>query len=306
MTRTAHDQFAKQYLEELLSPLGQVETSRDVVSEVRQVDVYFVPFATPATEPENLGALGQMARQPCLFEVFRNPPTPFEVRNCKLKLYSVKGERFRQARREKTALSESELPSLWILSPSCSARVLTGFGATPSPEGNWTEGFYFMPEFERTALVAIDQLPVNPNTLWLRVLGRGATQEQAVNELLELPPGNPFRRNLLEVLANWRINVEVRQNIDEDDRELIMNLSPAYLRWREEAVQEGRQEGLQEGRQEERREMIENLLQVRFGDIDEELSSVIEPLLQLPTQELTRLLLTLSREELLQRFGTQG
>jgi len=163
-----------------------------------------------------------------------------------------------------------------------------------------------MPEFERTALVAIDQLPVNPNTLWLRVLGRGATQEQAVNELLELPPGNPFRRNLLEVLANWRINVEVRQNIDEDDRELIMNLSPAYLRWREEAVQEGRQEGLQEGRQEERREMIENLLQVRFGDIDEELSSVIEPLLQLPTQELTPLLLTLSREELLQRFGTQG
>ncbi|MEB3829092.1 hypothetical protein LKK83_16540, partial [Phormidium sp. CCY1219] len=79
----------------------------------------------------------------------------------------------------------------------------------------------------------------------------------------------------------------------------------AYLRWREEAVQEGRQEGLQEGRQEGlqegRRQMIENLLQVRFGQMDNELSSVIEPLLQLPTQELTRLLLTLSREELLQR-----
>ena len=25
-----------------------------------------------------------------------------------------------------------------------------------------------------------------------------------------------------------------------EDRELIMNLSPAYLQWREEAVQEGR------------------------------------------------------------------
>jgi len=32
MTRQLHDQFAKQYLEELLAPLGQVETSRDVVS----------------------------------------------------------------------------------------------------------------------------------------------------------------------------------------------------------------------------------------------------------------------------------
>jgi hypothetical protein len=29
-------------------------------------------------------------------------------------------------------------------------------------------------------------------------------------------------------------------------------------------------------------------------------------MLQLPDEELTRLVLTLSREELLQRFGTQG
>lgn len=32
-----------QYLAELLTPLGHVETSRDVVSEVRQIDVWFVP-----------------------------------------------------------------------------------------------------------------------------------------------------------------------------------------------------------------------------------------------------------------------
>jgi hypothetical protein len=30
MTRQPHDQFAKEYLEELLTPLGKVETSRDV------------------------------------------------------------------------------------------------------------------------------------------------------------------------------------------------------------------------------------------------------------------------------------
>ncbi|HEY9893646.1 MAG TPA: hypothetical protein V6D37_17990 [Candidatus Sericytochromatia bacterium] len=35
MTRQAHDQFAKEYLAELLAPLGDVETSRDVSSEVR-------------------------------------------------------------------------------------------------------------------------------------------------------------------------------------------------------------------------------------------------------------------------------
>ena len=61
MTRQPHDQFAKQYLEELLAPLGQIETSREVSPEVRQIDVWFVPAPQPATDPQVLGLLGQMA-----------------------------------------------------------------------------------------------------------------------------------------------------------------------------------------------------------------------------------------------------
>ncbi|MCT7993352.1 hypothetical protein [Laspinema olomoucense] len=295
MTRTAHDQFAKQYLEELLAYLGQVQTSRDVPSEVRQIDVYFVPAATPSTAPETLGVLGQMAATTGLFEVFRNAPTPVEIRTCKLKLYSLQGDLLRQARREKNSLGESDLPRLWVLSPSCSERLVNGFGAQLDESGNWLPGIYFMPEFEKTALVALDQLPANLNTLWLRVLGRGATQQQAVNELLSLPKGHPFRRNLLEILANWRINVQLRQNQEEENRELIMNLSPAYYQWREEAVQEGIQQ--------ERKQRVQELLKFRFGSIDEELASIIEALLQVSGEELIPLLLTLSREELLQRFG---
>jgi predicted transposase YdaD len=82
-----------------------------------------------------------------------------------------------------------------------------------------------------------------------------------------------------------------------------MNLSPAYLKWREETLQQGRQEGRQEGRLEERQQMVENVLKARFGLLDEELLEAIAPMLQLPPEELTRLLLTLSREELLARFG---
>ncbi|MDV2996880.1 MAG: hypothetical protein N4J56_006585 [Chroococcidiopsis sp. SAG 2025] len=70
-----------------------------------------------------------------------------------------------------------------------------------------------------------------------------------------------------------------------------MNLSPAYLQRIEEARQEGQ------------RVVIENLLKTRFGAIDEKLSRIIEPLLQLPPEEFTRLLLQSSREELLNRFG---
>ncbi len=76
-----------------------------------------------------------------------------------------------------------------------------------------------------------------------------------------------------------------------------MNLSPAYLRWREDTLEQGRLEG--------RLEFIENLLKVRFGEVDEPLSRAIAPLLELPPEELTRVLVTLSREELLQHFGQE-
>ncbi len=49
--------------------------------------------------------------------------------------------------------------------------------------------------------------------------------------------------------------------------------------------------------------MVENILSVRFGELDEELAEAIAPMLQLPPPELTRLLFNLSREELLVWFG---
>jgi hypothetical protein len=61
MTRQPHDQFAKQYLEKLLSPLGKVEVSREVTDEVRQVDILFFPVPSPNTNPQSLGLLGKIA-----------------------------------------------------------------------------------------------------------------------------------------------------------------------------------------------------------------------------------------------------
>ena len=73
-----------------------------------------------------------------------------------------------------------------------------------------------------------------------------------------------------------------------------MKFSPAYLQQREEAIQEGIQQ--------ERKQWVKEILKFRFDSIDEELTSIIEALLQLPPKELIPVLLTLSREELLQRF----
>lgn len=86
----------------------------------------------------------------------------------------------------------------------------------------------------------------------------------------------------------------VNQNLDEEDRELIMRLLPLYEQDREQAIQQGIQQG--------ERLVVESLLRSRFGSLDEELSAIIERLLTLPPEEFTPLLLQLSREKLLARF----
>lgn len=157
---------------------------------------------------------------------------------------------------------------------------------------DWSEGVYFQPAGEKVALVAINQLPETYQTLWLRILGRGRTQKKAIEEVVKLEDSLPWVPNILEILANWRLNLQIRQNLDSSEqKELFMNLSPAYFRWREDTLQEGRQD------------MVENLLAVRFGVLDAPLKSAIPPMLKLPPSELSALLLTLSREEILARFN---
>jgi hypothetical protein len=151
------------------------------------------------------------------------------------------------------------------------------------------------------AIVAIHQLPVSEDTLWLRVLGKGETQKRAVEELVQLPEDNSFKENLLEILANWRKNLELRDNLSSEEQEDIMNLSPAYLKQREDWKIEGKQEGTLEGQL----SLIASLLEGRFGTLDSELSGLVEQIAQLPISERTGLLLSLvnlSRSELLERL----
>ncbi|TRU52174.1 MAG: hypothetical protein EWV49_05955, partial [Microcystis aeruginosa Ma_QC_Ch_20071001_S25] len=57
-SRKPHDQFAKNYLEQLLSPLGTVEISKEVSDETRQIDLFFSP--NPEPNRNYLGLLGRI------------------------------------------------------------------------------------------------------------------------------------------------------------------------------------------------------------------------------------------------------
>ncbi len=311
MTRFPYDSFAKDYFKELLSPLGSVETSKDVAGEIREIDVYFAPNADAQIDKSFLGLLGRFAETKALIEPYRNAPTKSEVRSCSTKLFETCARFEREAKRNDTLIDEDSLPRLWILSPTASKDFLEGFGGELN-ETLWGSGIYFFDKSWRSAIVVIHQLPVTPETLWLRLLGKGKVQQRAIEEVQALDITNPLRSKAIDLLANLKTTLELNQGLDVEDRDLVMQLSPIYEQRLAEAIQQGRQEGVQQGIQQgeinERRAIIENLLRVRFGTEEPQLAAIIEPLLALPASEFSSLLLqlsNLSREDLLARFIQQ-
>ena len=133
-------------------------------------------------------------------------------------------------------------------------------GANPDSEYQYT-GVYRLPQINQTGIIAINQLPEIPETLWLRMLGKGGTQKRAIEQVLELPREDPQRRNILELVEIWRINVESKIELEPEERELIMELSPAYIQWREDTIQQGLEQGIQQGLQQGIQQGLEQGLQ---------------------------------------------
>jgi hypothetical protein len=136
------------------------------------------------------------------------------------------------------------------------------------------------------------QLPKTEETLWMHLLGRDETQTEAIAELLAFPEPNSRRDRVLQLLVNWRINVELTGNIDlrTEERELMAQLSQAYLEWEQKTKQEGRQEG----RQEEARSLILRQLTRRVGELSPSISQTIDGLLITQLEALGEALLEFS------------
>lgn len=293
MTTKPFDQFNKRLFQELLSPFGQVTPNFVVPGEERAVDIFFVPDVDRNLDSAELGCLVVMLDQPALLEPFRSQLKDGEVCNCLLKLFLIHADCQRQAEREDQSLPSTDLPHLWILAAAVSDRLITDFGGRL--DATLGDGFYPLAPRLCTTIVAIEELPNTPDTLWLRLLGSGRTQEDAIAELLLLPESDPKRSSALSLLVSWRISMEVMDQVDSEERRILMALSQAYQEWE----QQTRRQGLQQ----ERQAAIASLMRLRFGAVDSELQAIIPALTNLPADEYTQLLWQLSREELLQRFS---
>ncbi|MGI0482107.1 DUF4351 domain-containing protein [Geminocystis sp. CENA526] len=249
MSQFPHDEFVKEYLPELYQEYGQVIAGADVTSERKEIDVLFIPTKPVPTTPETLGLLGKLAQTTCLLEVYRNPVTSQQIRDCIGKLVSVQNNCIKDTKREKRKIPPSQLPKLWIITPTISNELLEEFGVVE--KDNWEKGVYFLPSGLYTGIIAIHQLPETIGTLWLRILGRGNKQIKAIEELKQLPSDYPNREIVLELvyglLGKLTANQKDKQETITEDETLIMSLRQLYRDKIAEVEQQGIQQGLQQG-----------------------------------------------------------
>ncbi len=265
MTRFPHDQFAKDFLESLLSPLGEVQTSLKVSVEVREMDVYFTPKANEKITSD-LGLLSQCAETAAVFEPFRSSVKLPQIRSCMSKLFDLHNYLIREAKKHKQPEpKEEKLPKLWILTPTLSVDLLESLGAKSQIE-SWGEGVYLLSPALKTGVIVIHQLPQTPASLWFRLLGKGKVQSQAIDEVAALPPDNPYRQNALDLLGNLKVILEAKAIIEPEEQNLIMQLSPLYLEKIHAAEQVGRQE------------MILRVLTKRVGTVSSEVEARVKAL----------------------------
>jgi predicted transposase YdaD len=132
-------------------------------------------------------------------------------------------------------------------------------------------------------------------TLWLRILGKGRVQEQAIKEVAALPLEHPQRDNVLDLLVNLRVTLEARTNIEPEDQELVMQLSPLYLEKIRAAELVGEQRGAQLGEQRgeirEAQVLIFRQLNRRVGNVPMEIESRVKMLTLTRLEELGEALL---------------
>jgi hypothetical protein len=242
MPRTLHDRFAKEWMQEFLQDFGTVQVEYEISNEVRHADIYFEPDAQWRLQvqmhpEESMGGFGRMITEPCLIEPYRNAISDYEICNCKTKSTLLGQKLDRQAKQAKLRFRFPDRPLTWMITPTLSKALQKRFCLVKNPR--WGEGFYFLPEGDRGAVIVIHQLPVTLDTIWLRMLGRGTVQKRAIDELMTLPKDHPYRSLTLRHIAVLQQNLKSRQNISTDLQEIIMALSITYEQIEAELLHRG-------------------------------------------------------------------
>ena len=226
--RHRRDQLGKDLLDLLLRCWGTLRTEVAVpATDPQRADVSFVPRADL---PAVLGLLASLGAVPCLFELFSEAPSRDELVACLRKLLQ-----WRHALRKRHPKVE---PVCWALCAERPTLALRALGLTTSPRA--PPGVYS--SAVGLGVVVLDELPRTRDTVLLRLLGRDATREGALDDLGAVP----LDPATLDGIVGLFVHYSALSDSTEDPT-MAVDLS-RYYAWKEQQRVEGRAEGRAEGR----------------------------------------------------------
>lgn len=195
------------YIKTLFNDNPRILVSPEVVAEAKMVDVLFEPDINKSRT--SLGLLGEFTSNPCIISPLRWTPNIWELRTCLShfltwtseadgKIIPV-NETLKDTDQEES--KEEDNKSQLIIVPSIFPDHWQGFGIKPSAIN--IPGVYNLPAIFSTTIVVTNQLPIDISTLWLRILGRGKTQRQAIIELFNSGIDDPLYSLTRQQLYQW-------------------------------------------------------------------------------------------------------
>ena len=241
--RNRFDRLAKAILVKLLRPIAPVETEREIVGQAQRADMWVQSNEAEASELAPLGVLGKMiGLGPCLVEPFSQPPRVRDIRSCIRKQYNLDNDQVLEAERKNRR--EPAFPVLWVISSGNPATVIEALKL--GGMAGWPKGFWQREAFDSLYIVVARQLPKTPETVLLRLLGRGVTLREAIRELATRPEHARAWRVIEPVLVAFRLAIP-QDSLEEEDMEALRELEAIYADWEQRLKEEAHQAGEQDG-----------------------------------------------------------
>jgi hypothetical protein len=304
--RERFDQFIKSLLRDALRRMAEADTEVEVAAATQRIDVWCVPDPAREAVRRELGLLGELAAEPCMFEPFRNTPGVGHLRDCLRKQLAWHHELERRTRAaaeaEPVPRKEVRFPWLTVVSTGRPETALEGFGCQAlSP------GVYGSVPALQMRVVVLSELPRTRSTLILRLMGVRRVLREALQDLMALREDAWERSIALPLLVHFSYEIPGQIPDDVEDG-VIMEIQEWFKSYQAEQRQigldEGKKLGLDEGKKlgldEGKKLALARLFEKRLGRTmtDDERGTLVDRFTRLGEDRLDEVILILDGEKL--------
>lgn len=264
MRHHPHDKRHKALLEAAYESWADVHVEHEVTSYRQSIDL-IVRHTLDSIQDTGLPLLQRMSTQgTCLFEIFYNTPGISDLDPCIRKQLTYHHDQTLRAGRSQNPRPDK--PHLWILSSGRPESILSHYEARPM--NGWPRGFWQTRAIDAIHIVVINNLPSIRDTLFLRLLGRGPTLRQALDEFHALPTDSVEHRHAAHVLLAFEDTLPQDSSRKEEPVSPLQEVRQMFAQKQEDA----RMEGMQQGKQ----EFLIGLLEERFVELPARFARKVE------------------------------